>query len=56
MIKKLIIWYRAMFLDYPYWRIYYPDGERSTLLYYDEAYGVAEVYNGKLRIDYGVET
>jgi len=51
-MKKLRIWFRAHFLDYPYWRVDYENGERTRLLYYREAFGCSKVFNGKLYIDY----
>ena len=54
MFKKIKIWYRAIFLDYPYWRVTYKTGERTRLLYWREANGLKEVFKGKLRIDYTV--
>lgn len=52
--NKIVIWFRAVFLDYPYWRIHYKDGKKSYLLYYAEAKSVAETFNGKVKIDYTV--
>lgn len=57
-MNNFLIWWRAVFLDYPYWRVEYeenrPDGttEQTHLLYYDEAKGLSEVYNGRKYIDY----
>ena len=51
-MKKVKIWFRAVFLDYPFWRVYYKDGKKTRLLYYREAKGLADVFNGKLKIDY----
>jgi hypothetical protein len=54
-MKKLRIWFRVVWSDYPYWRVLYKDGKRTTLLYWREANGLAQVFNGKLIIDYTVE-
>ena len=51
-MKAIIIWYRAVLLDYPYWRVIYKDGVRTRLLYRAEAHGLSKVFNGKLIIDY----
>lgn len=54
MMSKIITWYRAVFLGYPYWRVTYKTGERTYPLYYGEAKGLKEVFNGKLWIDYSL--
>jgi len=57
MKNKLVclkIWWRATVLDYPYWRVSYKDGSRTRLLQHAEAKGCADVYGGKLFIDYTV--
>ena len=51
-MQKFKIWWKATWLDYPYWRIIYKDGKRTRLLYWKEANGLAQVFNGKLIIDY----
>ena len=53
-MRKLKIWFRATFLGYPYYRVLYKDGKKTTPLYYGEAKGLSEVYNGKLIIDYSL--
>lgn len=53
-MKNLLIWYKAVWLDYPYWRVIYKDGQRTRLLYWREANGLKEVFNGKLIIDYTI--
>ncbi len=55
MRKIIIIWFRAYFLDYKYWRVTYTDnGETTRLLGYDVAYNLKEIYGGVLWIDYTV--
>lgn len=54
-MKKLKIWFRAHFLDYPYWRVTYKDGKRTHALYWAEANGLKECFNGKIWIDYSIE-
>lgn len=53
-MNKIKIWFHANFLDYQYWRVTYKDGRQTRLLFYSEAKGLAETFNGKLRIDYTV--
>lgn len=53
-MRRLRIWFRANFLDYRYWRVQYKDGVKTIKLHYAEAKGLAEVFNGKLYIDYTV--
>ncbi len=54
-MEKIKIWYRANFLDYPYWRVtYYEDMKRTKLLYYGEAQPLSEIFNGRPWIDYSV--
>jgi hypothetical protein len=53
-MRYLRIWWRARFRNYPFWRVYYKDGSRTFLLYYREAKGLAETFNGKLVIDYTI--
>ena len=48
----LLIWWRANFQDWPYWRVTYKDGVRTRLLFWREANGCKETFNGKLWIDY----
>lgn len=50
--QRLRIWWRANFLDYPYWRVLYKNGELTRLLHYREAKGCHDVWGGKLFIDY----
>lgn len=54
-IRKFRIWYRANFTDWPYWRVTYKDGKRTCRLHYSEAKGLADVFDGKLSIDYTVK-
>jgi hypothetical protein len=54
-LKKFRMWYRATVSDYPYWRVIYPNGDKTYLLYYREARGLADVFNGKLIIDYSAK-
>ncbi len=52
MLAAVVCWWKAQMLDYPYWRVQYKDGTRTRLLYYPEAKGLADVFNGRLYIDY----
>lgn len=52
LLTRATIWYRAVFLDYPYWRVTYADGRRVTFLPYSEAKRLPHVFNCKLSIDY----
>ncbi len=52
MKKHLTIWYRAIFLDYWYWRVKFKDGKKSYLLSYGEAKSIQLFQGGKLYIDY----
>lgn len=53
MIRIIIIWFRAQFLGYPYWRVTYNNVERSTrLLEKHEALVLADIFGGKVWIDY----
>jgi hypothetical protein len=54
MKKRIIIWFRAQFCDYPYWRVTYKDGRKTHRLYWREANGLKEVFGGKLWIDYSI--
>ena len=54
-MKKLKIYFRATFLDWPYWRVTYKNGEQTQRLFYREAKGLSEVFNGKLWIDYTIK-
>ena len=51
-IKQIRIWFMDKFQNYPFWRVVYPDGTMSRPLYISEARGLAEVYQGKLIIDF----
>ena len=61
MRKHIKIWFRAIFLNYPYWRVTYsPEdvhcaNKKTRLLYYGEAKSLKDVFGGKLWIDYTVE-
>jgi len=53
MRKYIIVWYKAVFMNYPFWRVKYKDtGETTRLLYYGEASGLRDCFGGKLFIDY----
>lgn len=54
-IRIIRIYVRAHLFDWPYWVIYYPDGQKSYPLHYGEAYGIAKVYGGILKIDYNLK-
>lgn len=51
-MRKIRIWFMATCQDWPFWRVYYKDGKRTRPLYYRETKGLADVFNGKLVIDY----
>lgn len=51
---KLLIWYRAIFQDYWYWRVRYEDGKLTRRLSYGEAKNLQNCFGGKLYIDYNV--
>jgi len=52
LLAAVATWWKATMLDYPYWRVTYKDGKRTRLLYWREANGLKDVFNGKLWIDY----
>jgi hypothetical protein len=54
LLKCIKVWWRANMSDYPYWRVTYKDGKRTHLLYWHEANGLKNVFNGKMSIDYSV--
>ena len=54
-MRKIKIFIRAVFKDYWYWRVTYPNGERTRLLSYGEASSLQNVYGGKLWIDYNIK-
>jgi hypothetical protein len=54
-MRKIKIWIRARFCDWPYWRVTYNNGERTYRLHYREAKGLRDVFGGKLWIDYSIE-
>lgn len=56
LLSKIVIWWKATVLDYPYWRVTYKDGKRTHLLYWREAKGLKDVFNGKLWIDYNYQS
>ena len=49
--KSILVYYKAIFLNYPYWRVIYPDGKRTYRLYWCEANSLKQVFGGKLIID-----
>lgn len=51
---KLKIWFRAIFLDYWYWRVKYNDGRITRRLSYGEAKSLKDFFGGKLYIDYSL--
>lgn len=55
MRKRLKIWFRAVLLDYWYWRVTYPDGKQTRKLSYGEAKSLKQVYGGKLWVDYNID-
>jgi len=54
MKHNLIVWWRAVVLDYPYWRVTYKDGGMTRLLRLGEAFSLKEIFGGRLWIDYAV--
>jgi hypothetical protein len=52
LLSRIVIWWKANMLDYPYWRVTYKDGKQTSLLYWREASNLKDVFNGKLWIDY----
>lgn len=54
MKRKLKIFFRAVMFDWPYWRVEYRDGRHTRLLYYRDAQGLADAFDGRLYIDYKV--
>jgi len=51
-MKKIKIWWLAYMCDYPFFIVIYKDGKRTHPLYQSEAFGLRDVFNGKLIIDY----
>lgn len=54
-LTKIKIWLRARPFDWPYWRVTYQDGTRTHRLFYREAKGLAETFNGRMWIDYTIK-
>lgn len=54
-IKDIKRYFEAHLLGYPYWRVEYKTGEKTFLLFYSEARGLADTFNGRLFIDYNAE-
>ena len=52
--RKIKIWFRAVVLDYPYWRVTYKDGGITRLLLLGKAASLATIFGGKVWIDYTV--
>ncbi len=52
--RKIKIWFRAVVLDYPYWRVTYKDGGITRLLLLGEAVSLVFIWGGRLWIDYDV--
>lgn len=53
MIRIIIIWFRAQFLGYPYWRVHYDNEPRFTsLLEKHDALALADIFGGEAWIDY----
>lgn len=53
-MRKIKIWFRAVFLRYPYYRVTYKDGRQTYGLEREEAKGLSECFNGKMWIDYSI--
>lgn len=51
-MRHFTIWYKARFLNYPYWRVTYKNGSRTRPLLYAAAKGCADTFGGRLWIDY----
>lgn len=49
-VGLLLTYYKAIFLNYPYWRVVYPNGERTYKLCLAEANSLKKVFGGKLII------
>ena len=54
-MRKFSIWYRAVFGNWPYWRVTYENGEQTIPLPYNEAKGLKDVFGGKMWIDYSIK-
>ena len=52
LLRIIIISWKASVWDYPYWRVTYKDGKRTRLLYYREAIGLKDVFDGRMWIDF----
>ena len=55
MRKYIVIFYRAVFLDYWYWIVRYKDGKKTGLLSYSEAEAIRDIFEGKLYIDFSIK-
>jgi len=55
MKRIIIIWYRAIFLDYWYWIVEYKDGKKTRKLSYGEVRSLQQCFTSKIYIDYSVK-
>ena len=55
LIRWIIIGFRAIFLNYPYWRVEYNDGGITKLLYFSEAFDLRIQNGGQLFIDFEIQ-
>ena len=51
-MDKIKIWWLAWICDYPFFIVTYPDGKKTRPLYQAEAFGLRDVFNGTIKIDY----
>lgn len=51
-MKNLKIWWLAWMCDYPFFRVLYKDGQKTSPLHQAEASGLRDVFKGKMFIDY----
>lgn len=52
MLATIRCFFKAKFLNYPFWRVKYEDGRSTRLLHYEEAKSLRDCIGGKLYIDY----
>jgi hypothetical protein len=51
-MKNLKIWWLAWVCDYPFFRVIYSDGSKTYPIDKDEAFNLASIFNGKVKLDY----
>lgn len=52
MRERVKAWFNARFLNQKYWRITYPNGNKSNLVSYTEARALTSLFGGRMWIDY----